>query len=67
VEAESIVVLASAHKAAEVLVQKIALLEGELVEARQAREVAEENSCGMSDVVADAERRREESKRECQE
>jgi hypothetical protein len=49
------------------LVRKISLLEGELVEARQAREVAEENFGGLSDVVTDAERWQEESERECQE
>jgi hypothetical protein len=36
-----------------------------LVEALQARETAEENSQGLSDVVAYVKRRWEESEREC--
>jgi hypothetical protein len=47
--------LASNHEDAERHVQKIALLEGELAEARRAREVAEEKSRGLSDVVVDVE------------
>jgi hypothetical protein len=64
VEAENAAVLASTHEDAEGLAQKIALLEGELAEAHQAREVAKENSRGLSDVVAGAERRQEKSERE---
>jgi hypothetical protein len=40
----------------EALVWKIALLEGELAEARHAQEVAEEICRGLSIVVADVER-----------
>jgi hypothetical protein len=61
VEVQSAAALASAREDAEDLARKIALLEGELVEARQAREVVEENSRGLSDVVW------EESEREHQE
>jgi hypothetical protein len=43
-EAESIATLASAHGEAEGLAQRIALLEGELKEARQAQDMAEANS-----------------------
>jgi hypothetical protein len=64
VEAESTVVLASAHEETEDLVRKIALLESELAEARQTQEVVEENSCGLSDVIADAEQWWEVSERE---
>jgi hypothetical protein len=67
VEVESTVVLASAHEEVEGLVQKITLLEDELTEVRRAREVAEESSRGLSDAVANAERRWEVSKREHQE
>jgi hypothetical protein len=45
--------------------QRIGLLEDELVEVHLAREMAEENSCGMSDIGAYVERWREESEREC--
>jgi hypothetical protein len=64
VEAENTVVLASTREDAEGLVQKIALLEGELEEACQARDVPEENSRGLSDMAADAERRWKVSERE---
>jgi hypothetical protein len=47
VEAESVAALAFAHEEVEGLVQKIAVLEGELAEACRAREVAEENSRGL--------------------
>jgi hypothetical protein len=47
-EMESVVVLASVQEDAEGLVRKVALLEGELAEARQAREVAEEKVRNMS-------------------
>jgi hypothetical protein len=65
VEAENAVALASAHEDAEGLVWKIALLKGELAEARWAREVPEENSHGLSDAVDDAKHRWEVSEREC--
>jgi hypothetical protein len=56
VEVESATVLASAREEAEGLVWKITFLEGELVDVRRAREVVEENSRGLSDVAANAER-----------
>jgi hypothetical protein len=55
--------LASAREDAEGLVRKIALLEGELAEACRDREVAEENSCVLSNIATDAKQWREESKR----
>jgi hypothetical protein len=67
VEAESIMTLAFAHNKVEGLVWKIAFLEGELAEAHRDREMAEENSHGLSNAVADAERWKEESEREHQE
>jgi hypothetical protein len=45
---ESVVVLASVREDAEGLVRKVALLEGELAEARQAQEVAEDKVRNMS-------------------
>jgi hypothetical protein len=63
VEAESTAVLASALEETEGLVWKIALLEGELEEVGRAHEVVEETTCGLFDTPADAEWRREESKR----
>jgi chromosome segregation ATPase len=47
--------------------QRIDLLEGELAKAHQAQDVAEENSRGLSNAVADTERWQEESNRKCQE
>jgi hypothetical protein len=67
VEAENTAALASAHEDAEGLVRKIALLEGELVEARRAREVAEEKSRGLSNAAANAEHRWEVFEKECRE
>jgi hypothetical protein len=67
VEVESVAALASACEDAEGVVQRITLLEGELAEAHWAREVAEENACGLFDAVADAKQRWEESERECRE
>jgi chromosome segregation ATPase len=66
VEAEGAVALASARQEAKGLAQRIALLEGELAEAQWARETAKENFWGLSDAVANAERRREELEREFQ-
>jgi hypothetical protein len=65
IEVESAAMLATTHGEAEGLAQRIALLEGELVEARQAQDIAEANSRGLSDVVADTDQRREEAEREC--
>jgi hypothetical protein len=45
--------LVAAHEDAEVLVQKVALLEDELVEAHRAREVAKEKFQSLSDALAD--------------
>jgi hypothetical protein len=64
-EEENVIALASAHGEVEVFARRIALLKGELSEARQARDTAETNSGGLSDVVADVERRQEQSEREC--
>jgi hypothetical protein len=64
VEVESAVVLGSAREDAESIGWKIALLEGELLEACWAREVAEGNSRGFSNAVASAEQWREEFERE---
>jgi hypothetical protein len=52
VETENAVVLASACEDAEGLVRKVALLEGELAEARRAWEVAEEKFHDLSDAAA---------------
>jgi hypothetical protein len=53
VETENASVLASAHEDVGGLVRKVTLPEGELAEARQAREVVEENFHGLSDAAAD--------------
>jgi hypothetical protein len=58
VEVESVEALASAHEVAEGLVWRITLLEGELTEVHRTREVAEENSWGLSNTAADVEQRR---------
>jgi hypothetical protein len=47
-EVQNAMALASAREDAEGLVRKIALLEGEFAEERRARELAEENFCGLS-------------------
>jgi predicted nucleic acid-binding Zn-ribbon protein len=67
VKAKSAAALASTREEAEGLIQRIALLEGELVESHQSRKTAEGNSQGLSDGVADTERQCEASKRECRE
>jgi hypothetical protein len=56
VEADSTMVLVSTHEEAGGLAWKIALLKDELVEARWVGEVFDENSRGLSDTAADAER-----------
>jgi hypothetical protein len=66
VEAENTVALVSTHEDVEVLVRKIAFLEDELAEARRAREVAEDKSCGLSDKAAYAEQQWEVSEKGCQ-
>jgi hypothetical protein len=57
-ELDSAVALASARREAEVFAWRIALLEGELTEACQARDTVEANSWGLSDKAATAKRRR---------
>jgi hypothetical protein len=56
VEVESASMLTSTHEKAEDLVWRITLLEGEVAEAHWDREVAEENSQGLSNATADAKR-----------
>jgi hypothetical protein len=53
---KNLAVLASIWEDAEGLIYKVALLDGELAEARQAREVAEEKFCSLSDASADGAR-----------
>jgi hypothetical protein len=55
VEVESAAVLASAHGEVEDFALRIALLEGDQAEARQARDTTKENSQGLSDAVANTE------------
>jgi hypothetical protein len=52
-EVENVTVSAFAQEDDESLICKVALLEGELLEARQAREVAEEKFHNSSDALAD--------------
>jgi hypothetical protein len=52
-EVENVVVQASVQEDVEGLVRKVTLLEGELAEARQARGVAEEKFCSLSNASAD--------------
>jgi hypothetical protein len=52
VQEKSATTLASARGKAKDLAQRIALLEGKLAKALQARDTAEENSWGLSDKVA---------------
>jgi hypothetical protein len=52
-EVEDDMALAYAHEDAEGLVQKVAHLEGELVEARRAEEVAEDKFYTLSNASAD--------------
>jgi hypothetical protein len=54
---ENVVVQASIQEDAEGLIRKVTLLEGELVEARQAQEVAKEKFRSLSDASADGVRR----------
>jgi hypothetical protein len=54
-EVEDAAALASVHEDAEGLGRKVALLEGELAEARWAREVAEEKFHSLPDASADGE------------
>jgi hypothetical protein len=52
-EVEDAAVLASAREDAEGLVWRVTLLKGELVEVPQAREVAEEKFCRLTDTSVD--------------
>jgi hypothetical protein len=52
-EVENTASLESAHEDAKGLTWKVTLLEGELVQARQAQEVAEEKFRSLSDASAD--------------
>jgi hypothetical protein len=54
---ENVTVLVSTQEDAEGLAHKVSLLEGELVEARQAQEVAEEKFHILSDALDDGARR----------
>jgi hypothetical protein len=51
-EVEGATVPASTREDAECLVRRLALLEGELAEARRAQEVTEEKFCHLSDASA---------------
>jgi hypothetical protein len=65
VEAKSSKALAYARGEAEGFTYRIALLEGEHAKECQARDMTEENSWGLSDMMADVEWLWEESMREC--
>jgi hypothetical protein len=65
VEAKSSKALAYARGEAEGFTYRIALLESEHAEECQARDMTEENSWGLSDMMADVEWLWEESMREC--
>jgi hypothetical protein len=56
-ETESETALTSAHEEAEVITRRISLLEGELMEVWKARDAIELNSRGLSNMVANDERR----------
>jgi hypothetical protein len=64
-EAKSAAVLASAHGEAEGFTRRIALLEGELVEAHQVHGTTEVNSRGLSNAAAYSDQWWEEAQREC--
>jgi hypothetical protein len=55
-DVENVMLLSSALEDAEGLIRKVALLEGELVEACQAQEVVEEKLCSLSDASANGAR-----------
>jgi hypothetical protein len=57
-EVENVAVLASVWEDAEGFIHKVALLEGELVEARRAWELAEEKLHSSSGMLADGARTR---------
>jgi hypothetical protein len=52
-QVENVMVLAFVWEDVEGLIRKVALLEGELAEAHQAREVAKEKFCHLSDASGD--------------
>jgi hypothetical protein len=64
-EVESVAVLASARGEAEGFTRRIALLEGELMEAHQVHDTTEVNCRGLSDTAAYSDQRWEEAQREC--
>jgi hypothetical protein len=66
-EAGSATTLASACRVAEGFARRISLLKGKLAEVHQARDMAEVNSQGLSNMAVDIKRQREESERECSE
>jgi hypothetical protein len=60
---ESATVLASTREETKSLLWKIALLEGENAKVCRVREVAEETTCGLFDIVDNAKRQWEVSNR----
>jgi aminopeptidase N len=66
-EMKSVVALTSARGKAEGFARRIALVQGELANALQARDIAEVNSWSLSGVAADTDRWWKEAKRECRE
>jgi hypothetical protein len=66
VKAERAASLAFVHMEANESARKVALLECELVDACQAWDMAEANFQGLSDREADANQRRDDAERQCQ-
>jgi hypothetical protein len=66
-EVDSAAALLSARGEAEEFTRRIALLEGELTKARQARDTTEANSQGLINAAADIDQWWEDAQRECQE
>jgi hypothetical protein len=64
-EAKRVAALASARGEAEGFTRRIPLLEGELADMRQTRDIAKVNSRSLSSLAANAGRRREEDEMEC--
>jgi hypothetical protein len=62
-EVESAMALASVHEETEGLVQKIALLKGQLAKVHRACEAVEETTHGLFDVAGDTKQQWEESER----
>jgi hypothetical protein len=55
-EVENVVMLASIWEDAKGLIHKVALLEGEFAEARQAQKVVEEKFCSLPNASVDSAR-----------